>query len=377
MNSKCPLCGQNLPAGIDERALHARMERLTASAKATEAKRIKAELAADFRKREAEVRRAALRQAEVQAQANARKLVEKETARYRKAAEARIQHARHEARQEATREAAEKERALREKLDAECERQAGKAELQRLRHQNDMARMQKTVEDLQRQLENRPNEQRGAEAEDKLLKLLKETFQEDRIKEVGRGKKGADIIHKVMDGGKVAGCIVYESKDTKGWQNAFIAKARQARSIHEADCVIIVTRAFPPKGRGKGLWVEKGIPVVEPGMAAVALARIIREGIKEISSLRVSGIDRDRKAQKLFVYILSDGFKTRFREITAAVQELRDNQDKERGWHDRAWSRETTLHEQIAEGHRKIDAQIKEITQAERIRTRRASQEVA
>jgi hypothetical protein len=167
-----------------------------------------------------------------------------------------------------------------------------------------------------------------------------------------------------MDGPKLAGRIVYESKDTVGWQKAFIAKARQYKTQYGTQYVMIVTRAFPRKGRGKGLWVEKDVPIVEPRMA-IALARIIREGVIEIGKLQISGTGRERKEQRLLAYILSDEFNTWFRRVADAVEELRDQQEKERDWHEKGWRKESDYHDQITEGHRKIRAQLKAITEAE------------
>jgi len=124
--------------------------------------------------------------------------------------------------------------------------------------------------------------------------------------------KGADIVHEVMDGSKVVGRIIYESKNTSIWQNGFIAQAKKYQTQYETPHVLIVTRVFPSKR--KGLCVVRDIPVVER-RTAVALATIIREGVIEIAKLRLSGKFHDEKSQELFEYIVGHKFCTRFREM--------------------------------------------------------------
>ena len=65
------------------------------------------------------------------------------------------------------------------------------------------------------------------------------------------------------------------------------------------------------------------------------MATIVREGIIEIARLGLSGRSRDEKSQELYNYIVGDKFRTRFREIADGISLLREQQDKERTWHER------------------------------------------
>src|SRR5208337_3572729 len=122
--------------------------------------------------------------------------------------------------------------------------------------------------------------------------------------------------------------------------------------------VMVVTRVFPSKH--KGLCTVRDIPVVERRMA-VALAMVIREGVIEIAKLRLGGKFRDEKSQELFEYIVGAKFCTRFREIAEGVASLREQQQKERTWHENAWQVEAKIHEQIENRYREVDAQIRAI----------------
>jgi hypothetical protein len=69
------------------------------------------------------------------------------------------------------------------------------------------------LEDLTRQLEKKTADDLGEGAEIDLFELLRGEFQSDRIKRVGKGAQGADIIHEVVHKGKVCGRIVYDCKN--------------------------------------------------------------------------------------------------------------------------------------------------------------------
>lgn len=237
------------------------------------------------------------------------------------------------------------------KLQAERERD-------KIRYESELAKTQGKLDDLSRKLEKQTGEQLGAEAELDLFTELRHAFPDDKIERIGRGVKGADIVHHVMDGAKVAGRIVYESKNTLGWQNGFIAQAKKYQTQYETPHVMIVTRVFPSKH--KGFCIVKDIPVVEKRVA-IALATVIRDGVIEIAKLRLSGKFHDEKSQELFEYVIGDKFCTRFREIAEGVAVLREQQQKSRTWHENAWLAEAKIHDRLENRHREIDAQIQTI----------------
>ena len=253
---------------------------------------------------------------------------------------------------------AKKEGAKVEKLEADLEKVQDGREKDRIRYATGSARLQNQVEELSRKLEKQTSEQRGEEAELDLFTELRQIFQPlgDKIERIGRGIRGADIVHDVMDGTKLAGRIIYESKDTQDWSKEFIAKAKRYQTQYETPHVMIVSHRFPDK-RQKGLCVEKSIPVVERCMA-VSLAKIIRSGVLEIAGLRMSSSLRDKKSQELFDYIVGDRFGTRFREIAEGIASLRERQQKERTWHEDSWEVESKIHDRIDSRHRELGAQI-------------------
>lgn len=331
MPGQCPLCRQPLPEAINESELQARIQKIASPALAVEKKKLKEEFEAQL-------------------------VSERETARQR--AERQFERELRAAKEQAQEEVAKTVRIAARENETKMEKLQAEREREKVRYEAESAKLQGKLDDLSRRLEKQSGEQLGAEAELDLFTDLRHAFPNDRFERVGRGVKGADIVHQVMDGTKVAGRIVYESKNTSNWQNGFIAQAKKYQTQYETPHVMIVTRVFPSKL--KGLCVLNGIPIVEKRVA-VALATVIREGIIDIARLRLSGKFRDEKSQELFEYIVGDKFCTRFREIAEGVASLREQQQKERTWHENAWQAEAKIHERIENRHREVDAQIRAI----------------
>lgn len=235
-------------------------------------------------------------------------------------------------------------------------------EKERLRFESEKTRLQDQLAKLSRKLESQSGEELGEEGERDLAVLLKQAFLGDRIERISRGVKGADIIHSIMDGARLCGTIIYESKNVSTWNNAFVSQAKKYQTQYETPYVVIVSTVFPNKQ--KSMCICDGIPVVSL-RTAIPLATVIRSGILEISQLKVSDVARDEKSKELFDYVIGDKFGTRFREIAESIEGLREQQRKERTWHENAWESRTTLHERLDSRHREISAQVRSITNRE------------
>jgi len=374
MPNKCPLCGQPLPKGVHQHELDTRLKKLASPVLAQERKRMQddyeAQLSAE-RKRATRRAKEQVQQELQEAKARAGR-AEQDKQKIRREYGERLSAARKSARQAAERdvrrefedrvrkEVAKAVRSSTSESAAKLENLEHERQKDKMRHAAEKARLQGQLQDLTRRFEARSGERIGSEAEIDLCEQLNQAFrgEGDKIDRIGRGVCGADIVHVVMDGTKIAGRIIYESKDTLDWSHSWITKAKHYQSQYETPHVLIVTRAFP--GKQKGLCVEKGIPVVEKRMA-ISLAIVIREAVIEIARLKLTDSDRDEKSQELFDYIVGDKFVTRFREIAEGVASLRSQQQKERNWHENAWETESKIHARMDGCHRELGAQIRAI----------------
>jgi hypothetical protein len=340
MNRRCPVCGQDLPQGIDEHTLQIRLKQLAAPEIAKEAQRQASRLVDD-----------ATRKVEGRYEKRIQ-LAERDAEKMQRQMSRQMERARKEVEKQAKRAVAVQNEARLERLQYDREQERA-----RFRRENEQ--LQRQVENLCRKLEKQTSQQLGDQAEVNLLAELKAQFPGDNIEPVRHGSKGADIIHDVIDGSKKLGRIIYESKNVSTWQNEFITKAKRYQTQYNTPYVLIVTRAFPRSK--KGLCIVREIPVVEPRMA-IPLAVILREGIAEIGKMRLSYTGREGKGQELFDYIVSDEFVTRFRQIRESVQALREQEDKERDWHENAWQTHSKLYDEIDSPRRDIEHRIKAIT---------------
>ena len=401
MAGRCPLCGQSLPKAISNAKLQAGLQKLAIPALMAERKKLKEqhevhlaahrEQARQRAEREvAERLRAANERARRAEQAGERQSLRlkkeysdrlaKERAGARRAAQnsvrkqlldaqKRAKDADNRSRRAVAEAQKEFDARIRKEVvgavrkserenDERLSRARAERERDKIRHQTETARLQGKLDELSRKLDNQSGEQLGSEAERDLLVQLHNAFRRDEIKRIGRGVRGADILHIVRHEGRTVGRIVYESKNTSGWSERFIAQAKKYQAQYETNHVMIVTRTFPDKQ--KGFCVRKGIPVVE-GRAAVALATIVREAILKIAELRITGKSSDAKSLQLFDYIVSDKFSARFHEIAESISSLRERQEKERTWHENSWREEDKIHERIQGRHREVEAEIRAI----------------
>jgi hypothetical protein len=181
---------------------------------------------------------------------------------------------------------------------------------------------------------------------------------------MGRGEKGGDILQTVMDGTEEAGSIVYEVKNTSGWNNEFITQARKYRTQYHTPYVMIVSRVLPKEGQ-RGMCVSDGIPIVEPHLAS-AVAAVMRFAILETFRRRVAEGDSDQIAQNVLAYIVGDEYQTLLRAKTAAVFAMKDLQEKDRDYHERHWEKERRLIAEIEKCDREGNTSIQEIIKDER-----------
>lgn len=369
-DNRCPLCNQVLPASVTHSELESKLRNLPQVA--AERRRMEKELADQLRassERERKKLAADYQRKIATEREEAKRIAHRDFSAQLKAEKNRADQAIAEAkkvRQQHDKEFAEKMRremakALAEaqgKNEASLEKARKERDRERLQHEAEKMKLQAQLDTLSRKLEAKSGERLGEEGELDLESELKRAFPQDDIRRVGRGVKGADIVHRVFDGANEVGKIIYENKNVAVWGNAFLAQAAKYAAQYETPFVMIVTRAFPRKERD--FCIAQKIPVVRPRMA-VALARVMREAVIAIGRLRLSGAGRDEKAQELMQYLMSDRFGTRFRGIADGVDYLREQQEKEKTWHENAWESRSVLHDKIDKCRREIDAQLQAI----------------
>lgn len=353
MAQRCAVCGQPLPAGLTEAEMHRRLDKLSATAAKDAATNVRRELDRQFRSKLAEQAAVIRKRAVVEANASSRNQLAS-MQRKLDASEGAMQRAAKKAAKQAATETAKMSR-------KELALMKERAAKERAQHAADTAQLKAKVDELSLKLERQTSEQMGEMTEADALAALKRAFPYDDIQRIDRGRRGADILQKVMVDGAETGRIVYECKNSSRWENKWLTKARGYRTEYRTQWVVIASRCFPR--REKWFVVERGVPVIELRLI-VKLAEVIRSAVVEIGSLRLTTVGREAKAEQMFKYVLGDHFASRFTGIAEAVTALRAQQESERQWHTETWAKELRLYDEVDSGRREIAAQVRAISEA-------------
>jgi hypothetical protein len=211
------------------------------------------------------------------------------------------------------------------------------------------------VNELQRALEKKTNEELGEGAEIDLFEALKKEFPNDRIERVAKGAPGADILHGVMHNGRECGTIIYDSKNHKMFRNEHVTKLLEDQHAAKAEHAILSTHKFPAGTRQ--LHTQDSVLLANPARV-VSVVTLIRRHLLQAHTLRLSSAERENKTTALYAFITSERCTQLFSRIDAHAGELLEQQVKERKWHDAAWKKERELIRSIQKGQAELSNEI-------------------
>lgn len=198
-----------------------------------------------------------------------------------------------------------------------------------------MEQQQKLIEELKRKSEQGSMQLQGESAEILLEEILKESFPFDIIEEVGKGVEGADCMQIIRNSaGTVCGKIIYESKRTKAWSNAWVDKLKNDKRNQAADAAILVTQAFPKDmdrfGEKEGIWLCNFAEVN-------SVAHLLRNGIIKIYEIQKSQEGKGDKMQMLYEYLTGIEFRGQVEAITEGFMAMKLGITKERIQMEKIW----------------------------------------
>lgn len=193
------------------------------------------------------------------------------------------------------------------------------------------------VNELQRALEKKTNEELGEGAEIDLLEALRAEFPEDDITPIAKGRPGADIRHVVMLRGQECGTIIYDSKNHKQFRSEHVTKLRADQLAAKAEHAILSLHKFPEGARQ--LHQRDGVLLANPARV-VLLVKILRQHVIQIHTMRVSGIEREKKTTALYDFITSEQYAHLARRVDERTSDLFKEQENEVRWHENHWKRE-------------------------------------
>ncbi|MGB4843017.1 MAG: DUF2130 domain-containing protein [Ferruginibacter sp.] len=198
-----------------------------------------------------------------------------------------------------------------------------------------MEQQQKLIEELKRKSEQGSMQLQGESQEILLEEILKENFPFDIIEEVGKGVEGADCMQIIRNSaGTVCGKIIYESKRTKAWSNAWVDKLKNDKRTKAADAAILVTQTFPKDmdrfGEKDGIWLCNFAEVN-------SVAHLLRNGIIKIYDIQKSQEGKGDKMQMLYDYLTGIEFRGQVEAITEGFIAMKQGIAKERIQMEKIW----------------------------------------
>jgi hypothetical protein len=200
-----------------------------------------------------------------------------------------------------------------------------------------IASMQRQIEDLRRKAEQGSQQLQGEVQELALEALLSQKFPRDAFEPVPKGEFGGDLIQRVVGpAGQICGSILWEAKRTKNWSDGWLGKVREDQRAARADMAIIVSHALP-----KGLQTFDqidGVWVTEP-RCAVAVAIALRESLIALAAARLAGEGQQTKMELVYQYLTGPRFRHRIEAVVERFSDMQADLDRERKTMTRLWAK--------------------------------------
>ncbi len=199
------------------------------------------------------------------------------------------------------------------------------------------ANLRLQIDELKRKAELGIPSIQGETAEIDLEEFLRGQFPRDDIEPVPVGVHGGDVLQRVRDSsGQVCGTILYESKRTKSWQNAWLPKLRDDQMAARADLAVLVSAEMPKHlalfGQIDGLWIARR-------SCLEGLAVALRFGLIEVARTRRASEGPQTRADRVVAYLHGPSFRLKIEGVVAAYQTMKDALIDEKRWHQRDWAK--------------------------------------
>jgi len=209
-----------------------------------------------------------------------------------------------------------------------------KKDLEMLKQQE---QMKKTIDDLKRKSEQNSQQIQWDVQEDDLKNSLSQAFPIDNIEDVPTWIKWADLIQNVKNSfGQTSGIIVWESKNTKAWTEAWVMKLKDDKLKVSWNIAILVTTVLPNGLKDFGMIDD--VMVCLPKFA-IPVAKMLRDKLLSISKVEKSLEWKDIKMEMLYKYLSSEEFSWKINMMVDVFSNLKSWIDAERRSMERNWKK--------------------------------------
>lgn len=196
----------------------------------------------------------------------------------------------------------------------------------------------KELEDARRKLQQGSQQTQGEVFELEFEEMLQREFPHDKIKPVGKGVKGGDVIQEVWDAkGNYNGKILWELKNTKTWSEGWVDKLKNDKRTINAEEAVLITEVLPKELKSAG-WRD-GIWVTEKHFV-IGLASALRASLIQLYYVKNAAKGKDEKVEILYSYISGVEFKHRIEAIIEAFTSMQVEIEKEKRYFSSKWARD-------------------------------------
>ena len=212
------------------------------------------------------------------------------------------------------------------------------------RHESVILELKKQLEDqrslaeeMKRKAEQGSQQLQGEVQELMIEEFLRETFPTDMIAEIGKGKSGADVKHVICNRfGAGIGIMLYESKNTKDFNSAWIEKLKSDAEREDADIAVLVTKTMPKNmdylGFVDGIWICS-VPELK------GLVTALRESLIQLGEVRTAQTNKGEKMQMLYDYLTDGKFVEQIKRVVSGFAALREGYQKEKEAMQKIWKK--------------------------------------
>lgn len=197
--------------------------------------------------------------------------------------------------------------------------------------------LKKSLSDAQRKAQQGSQQAQGEVMEVELEDLLKREFPLDKITEVKKGQRGADVIQEVIDKkGRNCGVILWESKNAK-WSPGWISTLKENQRQAKAQIAVLVSNNTPPEIETfvyqDGIWIANRKMVLP-------LALALRFDLVRVTFEKMANVNKSEKAEILYQYITSTEFKHRIEAIAETFTDMQSTIETEKRWFTSKWAKQ-------------------------------------
>lgn len=193
------------------------------------------------------------------------------------------------------------------------------------------------IETLRTKIQQGSQQAQGETLELEIESKLRLEFPADKITEVKKGQRGADVLQEVVDKlGRSCGLILWESKNAQ-WSDSWTEKLREDQRQAKADLAVLISVNLPEGIESfvyrEGIWIVSW-------KHFIPLSWALRFNLVSLYHERQSSEGKDEKMKILYQYLTGTEFKHRVEGIVEAFSNLQEELEKEKRYFNIKWARQ-------------------------------------